>query len=62
MNSDGNVERELIALFRPLFSVVSNHWTGLLDSPKCHKAPFSTFFSVGEKLIMFIQPITSLLH
>ena len=40
-------------------------WTGLLDwtigldywtHPKWGKIPFPAFFSVGEKLIMFIQP------
>ena len=44
---------------------MSIHWTGLLDwtigldyrtHPKWCKMPFPAFFSVGEKLIMFIQP------
>ena len=47
-----------------------DYWTGLLDwttgldyltCPKWCKMPFQAFFSVGEKLIMFIQP-TSLLN
>ena len=49
---------------------VSIHWTGLLDwttgldywtHPKWCKMHFPAFFSVGEKLIMYIQP-TSLLN
>ena len=49
---------------------VTIHWTGLLDwitgldywtRLKWCKMPFQAFFSVGEKLIMFIQP-TSLLN
>jgi len=48
---------------------VTIHWTGLLDwitgldywtRPKWCKMPFQAFFSVGEKLIMFIQPASLL--
>jgi len=35
--------------------------TGLLDRhPKCCKMPSLAFFSIGKKLIMFIQPISLL--
>ena len=43
-------------------SVYSLDWTTQLDywtHPKWYKMPFPAFFSVGEKLVMFIQPISA---
>jgi len=49
--------------FTPGYLCLAGSHYGLLDwtSPKWCKVPFPAFFSVGEKLIIFIQP-TSLLN
>jgi len=48
----------IIQLSKSTRTAVSNHWTGLLDSPKL---AYNALFSVEQKPNMLIQPITSLL-
>ena len=39
---------------------LASHWVQAWTHPKWCKMPFPAFFSVGEKLIMFIQPTSFL--